>query len=137
MRLSWANIICDFALWYQQNNLKHIHKRVFLLFYTFSEEHLHVLPHIVIQTVCITVKSADSGIQNSADGSREMLATTPSNNLPDAGKTYLGFQIPAFEGVSASERYNGTLERDMRMQDEDHRCSWCSLVEYHTLNSEI
>ncbi|XP_072295605.1 arf-GAP with coiled-coil, ANK repeat and PH domain-containing protein 2 isoform X4 [Eucyclogobius newberryi] len=27
-----------------------------------------------------TVKSADSGIQNSADGSREMLATTPSNN---------------------------------------------------------
>ncbi|XP_028258958.1 arf-GAP with coiled-coil, ANK repeat and PH domain-containing protein 2-like isoform X1 [Parambassis ranga] len=27
-----------------------------------------------------SVKSADSGIQNSADGSREMLATTPSNN---------------------------------------------------------
>nr|XP_019936723.1 PREDICTED: arf-GAP with coiled-coil, ANK repeat and PH domain-containing protein 2 isoform X4 [Paralichthys olivaceus] len=27
-----------------------------------------------------TVKSADSGIQNSADGSREMLANTPSNN---------------------------------------------------------
>ncbi|XP_072295603.1 arf-GAP with coiled-coil, ANK repeat and PH domain-containing protein 2 isoform X2 [Eucyclogobius newberryi] len=26
------------------------------------------------------IKSADSGIQNSADGSREMLATTPSNN---------------------------------------------------------
>ncbi|XP_005800365.1 arf-GAP with coiled-coil, ANK repeat and PH domain-containing protein 2 isoform X4 [Xiphophorus maculatus] len=32
-----------------------------------------------------SVKSADSGIQNSADGSREMLATTPSSNsLPDA-----------------------------------------------------
>ncbi|XP_072245466.1 arf-GAP with coiled-coil, ANK repeat and PH domain-containing protein 2 isoform X3 [Leuresthes tenuis] len=31
-----------------------------------------------------SMKSADSGIQNSADGSREMLATTPSNNLPDA-----------------------------------------------------
>ncbi|XP_067368634.1 arf-GAP with coiled-coil, ANK repeat and PH domain-containing protein 2-like isoform X4 [Channa argus] len=32
-----------------------------------------------------SVKSADSGIQNSADGSREMLATTPSNNsLADA-----------------------------------------------------
>uniref|UniRef100_A0A7N6FJ79 Arf-GAP with coiled-coil, ANK repeat and PH domain-containing protein n=1 Tax=Anabas testudineus TaxID=64144 RepID=A0A7N6FJ79_ANATE len=35
-----------------------------------------------------SVKSADSGIQNSADGSREMLATTPSSNsLVDAGKT--------------------------------------------------
>ncbi|XP_078802710.1 arf-GAP with coiled-coil, ANK repeat and PH domain-containing protein 2 isoform X15 [Oryzias latipes] len=32
-----------------------------------------------------TVRSADSGIQNSADGSREMLANTPSNNsLADA-----------------------------------------------------
>ncbi|CAI5685212.1 unnamed protein product [Oreochromis niloticus] len=32
-----------------------------------------------------SIKSADSGIQNSADGSREMLATTPSNNsLADA-----------------------------------------------------
>ncbi|XP_060889708.1 arf-GAP with coiled-coil, ANK repeat and PH domain-containing protein 2-like isoform X6 [Labrus mixtus] len=32
-----------------------------------------------------SVKSADSGIQNSADGSREMLANTPSNNsLADA-----------------------------------------------------
>ncbi|XP_041861873.1 arf-GAP with coiled-coil, ANK repeat and PH domain-containing protein 2-like isoform X2 [Melanotaenia boesemani] len=32
-----------------------------------------------------SMKSADSGIQNSADGSREMLATTPSNNsLADA-----------------------------------------------------
>uniref|UniRef100_A0A3B3XKB4 Arf-GAP with coiled-coil, ANK repeat and PH domain-containing protein n=1 Tax=Poecilia mexicana TaxID=48701 RepID=A0A3B3XKB4_9TELE len=32
-----------------------------------------------------SVKSADSGIQNSADGSREMLATTPSSNsLADA-----------------------------------------------------
>ncbi|XP_056270017.1 arf-GAP with coiled-coil, ANK repeat and PH domain-containing protein 2-like isoform X3 [Pseudoliparis swirei] len=32
-----------------------------------------------------SIKSADSGIQNSADGSREMLATTPSNNsLTDA-----------------------------------------------------
>uniref|UniRef100_A0A7N6AWM2 Arf-GAP with coiled-coil, ANK repeat and PH domain-containing protein n=1 Tax=Anabas testudineus TaxID=64144 RepID=A0A7N6AWM2_ANATE len=35
-----------------------------------------------------SIKSADSGIQNSADGSREMLATTPSSNsLVDAGKT--------------------------------------------------
>uniref|UniRef100_A0A673CLH5 Arf-GAP with coiled-coil, ANK repeat and PH domain-containing protein n=1 Tax=Sphaeramia orbicularis TaxID=375764 RepID=A0A673CLH5_9TELE len=35
-----------------------------------------------------SIKSADSGIQNSADGSREMLAATPSNNsLTDAGKT--------------------------------------------------
>uniref|UniRef100_A0A8C6WW24 Arf-GAP with coiled-coil, ANK repeat and PH domain-containing protein n=1 Tax=Neogobius melanostomus TaxID=47308 RepID=A0A8C6WW24_9GOBI len=34
-----------------------------------------------------SVKSADSGIQNSADGSREMPATTPSNNsLAEAGK---------------------------------------------------
>uniref|UniRef100_A0AAX7V5X3 Arf-GAP with coiled-coil, ANK repeat and PH domain-containing protein n=1 Tax=Astatotilapia calliptera TaxID=8154 RepID=A0AAX7V5X3_ASTCA len=36
-----------------------------------------------------SIKSADSGIQNSADGSREMLATTPSNDsLADAGKTH-------------------------------------------------
>lgn len=36
--------------------------------------------------VCFTVKSADSGIQNSADGSREKLANTPSNNsIADAG----------------------------------------------------
>uniref|UniRef100_A0A8C7H271 Arf-GAP with coiled-coil, ANK repeat and PH domain-containing protein n=1 Tax=Oncorhynchus kisutch TaxID=8019 RepID=A0A8C7H271_ONCKI len=34
-------------------------------------------------------KSADSGIQNSADGSREMLATIPStNSLAEAGKTH-------------------------------------------------
>lgn len=34
-----------------------------------------------------TVKSADSGIQNSADGSRERLTNTPSNNsIADAGK---------------------------------------------------
>lgn len=34
-----------------------------------------------------TVKSADSGIQNSADGSREKLANTPSNNsIADAGR---------------------------------------------------
>uniref|UniRef100_A0A3B4TMJ4 Arf-GAP with coiled-coil, ANK repeat and PH domain-containing protein n=1 Tax=Seriola dumerili TaxID=41447 RepID=A0A3B4TMJ4_SERDU len=39
-----------------------------------------VVPQKVIQTLCLTVKSADSGIQNSADGSREMLANTPSNN---------------------------------------------------------
>uniref|UniRef100_A0A4W6DER9 Arf-GAP with coiled-coil, ANK repeat and PH domain-containing protein n=1 Tax=Lates calcarifer TaxID=8187 RepID=A0A4W6DER9_LATCA len=37
-----------------------------------------------------SIKSADSGIQNSADGSREMLATTPSNNsLADAGETHI------------------------------------------------
>lgn len=34
------------------------------------------------------MKSADSGIQNSADGSREMLANTQSNNsLAEAGET--------------------------------------------------
>lgn len=36
----------------------------------------------------LAVKSKDSGIQNSADGSREMLATTASNtSLTDAGET--------------------------------------------------
>lgn len=45
------------------------------------------VPLVMIQT-CFTVKSADSGIQNSADGSRERLTNTPSNNsLADAGKT--------------------------------------------------
>uniref|UniRef100_A0A674ASC2 Arf-GAP with coiled-coil, ANK repeat and PH domain-containing protein n=1 Tax=Salmo trutta TaxID=8032 RepID=A0A674ASC2_SALTR len=35
------------------------------------------------------LRSADSGIQNSADGSREMLATIPStNSLAEAGKTH-------------------------------------------------
>uniref|UniRef100_A0A6Q2XN81 Arf-GAP with coiled-coil, ANK repeat and PH domain-containing protein n=1 Tax=Esox lucius TaxID=8010 RepID=A0A6Q2XN81_ESOLU len=35
-----------------------------------------------------SMRSADSGIQNSADGSREMLATTPStNSLPEAGES--------------------------------------------------
>ncbi|XP_036409644.1 arf-GAP with coiled-coil, ANK repeat and PH domain-containing protein 2 isoform X4 [Megalops cyprinoides] len=37
-----------------------------------------------------SVRSADSGIQNSADGSREMLASTPSNNsLSEAGEADL------------------------------------------------
>uniref|UniRef100_H2LTC5 Arf-GAP with coiled-coil, ANK repeat and PH domain-containing protein n=1 Tax=Oryzias latipes TaxID=8090 RepID=H2LTC5_ORYLA len=41
------------------------------------------------------VRSADSGIQNSADGSREMLANTPSNNsLADAGETDMVFYEP-------------------------------------------
>lgn len=35
-----------------------------------------------------TVKSADSGIQNSSDGSREVLTNVPAdNNLPEAGRT--------------------------------------------------
>lgn len=33
-----------------------------------------------------TVKSADSGIQNSADGSREVLTNVPADNLPEAGR---------------------------------------------------
>ncbi|XP_036409642.1 arf-GAP with coiled-coil, ANK repeat and PH domain-containing protein 2 isoform X2 [Megalops cyprinoides] len=37
-----------------------------------------------------SIRSADSGIQNSADGSREMLASTPSNNsLSEAGEADL------------------------------------------------
>uniref|UniRef100_A0A672IRW1 Arf-GAP with coiled-coil, ANK repeat and PH domain-containing protein n=1 Tax=Salarias fasciatus TaxID=181472 RepID=A0A672IRW1_SALFA len=44
-----------------------------------------------------SIKSADSGIQNSADGSREMLANTPSNNsLADAGETLRRFQEMVF-----------------------------------------
>uniref|UniRef100_A0A8C4EVB1 Arf-GAP with coiled-coil, ANK repeat and PH domain-containing protein n=1 Tax=Dicentrarchus labrax TaxID=13489 RepID=A0A8C4EVB1_DICLA len=40
------------------------------------------------------VKSADSGIQNSADGSREMLANTPSNNsLTDPKEYSPGLQL--------------------------------------------
>uniref|UniRef100_A0A8C7LYL7 Arf-GAP with coiled-coil, ANK repeat and PH domain-containing protein n=1 Tax=Oncorhynchus mykiss TaxID=8022 RepID=A0A8C7LYL7_ONCMY len=36
-----------------------------------------------------SIRSADSGIQNSADGSREMLVTIPStNSLAEAGKTH-------------------------------------------------
>lgn len=55
----------------------------------FIHSEWHISPKVVIQTLWFTVKSADSGIQNSADGSREMLATTPSNNsLTDAGKTH-------------------------------------------------
>lgn len=41
----------------------------------------------MIQTY-FTVKSADSGIPNSADGSREVLTNVPAdNNLPEAGRT--------------------------------------------------
>uniref|UniRef100_A0A672IQB1 Arf-GAP with coiled-coil, ANK repeat and PH domain-containing protein n=1 Tax=Salarias fasciatus TaxID=181472 RepID=A0A672IQB1_SALFA len=51
----------------------------------------------MMQTPGFTVKSADSGIQNSADGSREMLANTPSNNsLADAGETLRRFQEMVF-----------------------------------------
>uniref|UniRef100_A0A8C2XDH2 Arf-GAP with coiled-coil, ANK repeat and PH domain-containing protein n=1 Tax=Cyclopterus lumpus TaxID=8103 RepID=A0A8C2XDH2_CYCLU len=39
-----------------------------------------LLIKLVIHTLYFTVKSADSGIQNSADGSREMLANTASTN---------------------------------------------------------
>uniref|UniRef100_A0AAR2KUE4 Arf-GAP with coiled-coil, ANK repeat and PH domain-containing protein n=1 Tax=Pygocentrus nattereri TaxID=42514 RepID=A0AAR2KUE4_PYGNA len=35
---------------------------------------------LIRSVVCLSVRSADSGIQNSADGSREMLASTPSSN---------------------------------------------------------
>uniref|UniRef100_A0A8C2XJ24 Arf-GAP with coiled-coil, ANK repeat and PH domain-containing protein n=1 Tax=Cyclopterus lumpus TaxID=8103 RepID=A0A8C2XJ24_CYCLU len=45
-----------------------------------------------------SVKSADSGIQNSADGSREMLANTAStNSLTDAGKTQTHILIVFYE----------------------------------------
>uniref|UniRef100_A0A8C4GPW9 Arf-GAP with coiled-coil, ANK repeat and PH domain-containing protein n=1 Tax=Dicentrarchus labrax TaxID=13489 RepID=A0A8C4GPW9_DICLA len=41
-----------------------------------------------------SIKSADSGIQNSADGSREMLANTPSNNsLTDPKEYSPGLQL--------------------------------------------
>ncbi|KAG7217507.1 hypothetical protein INR49_021434 [Caranx melampygus] len=47
-------------------------------------QYVHTLQKIVGPPTA-SVKSADSGIQNSADGSREMLANTPSNNsLADA-----------------------------------------------------
>lgn len=60
---------------------------VLFIWYTHTVNDICVVPQVVIQT-CFTVKSADSGIQNSADGSREMLANTASNNsLADAGKT--------------------------------------------------
>uniref|UniRef100_A0A8C2XHB3 Arf-GAP with coiled-coil, ANK repeat and PH domain-containing protein n=1 Tax=Cyclopterus lumpus TaxID=8103 RepID=A0A8C2XHB3_CYCLU len=45
-----------------------------------------------------SIKSADSGIQNSADGSREMLANTAStNSLTDAGKTQTHILIVFYE----------------------------------------
>lgn len=61
---------------------------VFLLFW-FPEWHTSLCClHVVMSAVCFPVRSADSGIQNSADGSKEMLANTPSNNsLADAGET--------------------------------------------------
>lgn len=63
---------------------KNQQKGVPFILYTVNE---CFVPLVVIQT-CFTVKSADSGIQNSADGSRERLTNTPSNNsLADAGKT--------------------------------------------------
>lgn len=60
---------------------------VLFIWYTHTVNDICVVPQVVIRN-CFTVKSADSGIQNSADGSREMLANTASNNsLADAGKT--------------------------------------------------
>uniref|UniRef100_A0A672IR61 Arf-GAP with coiled-coil, ANK repeat and PH domain-containing protein n=1 Tax=Salarias fasciatus TaxID=181472 RepID=A0A672IR61_SALFA len=62
-------------------------------FFTLSMSNLDYFAAKVMQTPGFTVKSADSGIQNSADGSREMLANTPSNNsLADAGETLRRFQ---------------------------------------------
>lgn len=59
-------------------------KGVLLLLYALNK---CFIPPVVTET-CFTVKSADSGIQNSADGSREKLTKTPSDNsLADAGET--------------------------------------------------
>uniref|UniRef100_A0AAR2IMR5 Arf-GAP with coiled-coil, ANK repeat and PH domain-containing protein n=1 Tax=Pygocentrus nattereri TaxID=42514 RepID=A0AAR2IMR5_PYGNA len=44
--------------------------------------------------VCLSVRSADSGIQNSADGSREMLASTPSSNSLSEPGTKLQEESP-------------------------------------------
>uniref|UniRef100_A0A4W5NJY5 Arf-GAP with coiled-coil, ANK repeat and PH domain-containing protein n=1 Tax=Hucho hucho TaxID=62062 RepID=A0A4W5NJY5_9TELE len=47
------------------------------------------LSSMIVTVMYPAVRSADSGIQNSADGSREMLATIPfTNSLAEAGKTH-------------------------------------------------
>uniref|UniRef100_A0A8D3BRQ0 Arf-GAP with coiled-coil, ANK repeat and PH domain-containing protein n=1 Tax=Scophthalmus maximus TaxID=52904 RepID=A0A8D3BRQ0_SCOMX len=62
---------------------------------------------LVFRTPCFTVKSADSGIQNSADGSREMLANTQSNNsLAEAGetqKTHIQYDMVFYEPKEYSQ----------------------------------
>lgn len=77
---------------------------------------MNVAHHRSDSTLCFTVKSADSGIQNSADGSREMLATTPSNNsLADAGKTQTTVSptILFFQALA---------QASMRLESEPHIC---------------
>lgn len=52
-----------------------------------SERHKGFRPASFMTQTYFTVKSADSGIQNSADGSREVLTNVPAdNNLPEAGR---------------------------------------------------
>lgn len=52
-----------------------------------SERHKGFRPASFMTPPYFTVKSADSGIQNSADGSREVLTNAPAdNNLPEAGR---------------------------------------------------
>lgn len=60
-----------------------------LIFFFFFTTHKWFAASLILSLIlCFTVKSADSGIQNSADGSREMLANTPSNDsLVEAGES--------------------------------------------------
>lgn len=52
-----------------------------------SERHKGFYPVSFMTQTYFTVKSADSGIQNSADGSREVLTNVPADdNLPEAGR---------------------------------------------------
>uniref|UniRef100_A0A672IT78 Arf-GAP with coiled-coil, ANK repeat and PH domain-containing protein n=1 Tax=Salarias fasciatus TaxID=181472 RepID=A0A672IT78_SALFA len=61
-----------------------------------------------------SIKSADSGIQNSADGSREMLANTPSNNsLADAGETLRRFQASDREYSQGLQLYWASCARSL------------------------
>lgn len=51
-----------------------------------SERHKSFVVPVLTGTY-FTVKSADSGIQNSADGSREVLTDAPADDtLPEAGR---------------------------------------------------
>lgn len=57
-------------------------------YYFESSERHKGFPHTSFMTqTYFTVKSADSGVQNSADGGREVLTSVPAdNNLPEAGR---------------------------------------------------
>uniref|UniRef100_A0A3B3CPJ4 Arf-GAP with coiled-coil, ANK repeat and PH domain-containing protein n=1 Tax=Oryzias melastigma TaxID=30732 RepID=A0A3B3CPJ4_ORYME len=74
---------------------KKINQKCSFYFDSLSDTHPYAVLHVVMSAVCFPVRSADSGIQNSADGSKEMLANTPSNNsLADAGETDMVFYEP-------------------------------------------